>query len=106
MKGKKFDARCFKIKNVIQHLTKVTCKKISDADYACKCDKVIKEKKICSMHDGCYSASVLQYVNNKKEIEIKNAAAKLEWRAVGRIECLLKVMSGKNKADAKQLEKC
>jgi len=42
------------------------------------------------MHDGCYSASVLQYVNNKKEIEIKNAAAK----------------SGKDKADAKQLEKC
>lgn len=106
LKGKKFDARCFKINNVIQHLTKVTCKKISDADYACKCDKVIKEKKICGMHDGCYSASVLQYVNNKKEIEIKNAAAKLEWRAVGRIECLLKVMSGKNKADAKQLEKC
>jgi len=25
----------------------------------------------------------------------KNAAAKLEWRAIGRIECLLKVMSGK-----------
>jgi len=25
---------------------------------------------------------------------------------VGRIECLLKVMSGKDKADAKQLEKC
>lgn len=106
MKGKKFDARCFKINNVIQHLTRVTCKKIKDADYACKCDKVIKEKKICSMHDGCYSASVLQYVNNKKEIKIKNAAAKLEWRAVGRIECLLKVMSGKNKADEKQLDKC
>jgi len=106
MKGKKFDARCFKINNVIRHLTKVTCKKISDADYGCKCEKVIKEKKICGIHDGCYSASVLQYVNNKKEIEIKNAAAKLEWRAVGRIECLLKVMSGKDKADAKQLEKC
>jgi len=106
LKGKKIDKRCFKIKHVIRHLTKVTCKKIKDADYGCTCEKVIQENKICSMHDGCYSASVLQYVNNKKDIEIKNAAAKLEWRAVGRIECLLKVMSGKNKADAKQLEKC
>merc|ERR550532_3169796 len=42
----------------------------------------------------------------KKKLRRKNAAAKLEWRAVGRIECLLKVMGGKDKADAKQLEKC
>merc|ERR1719499_831778 len=49
----------------------------------------------------------LQHIKTtKKEIQKKNAAAKLEWRAVGRIECLLKVMSGKNKADKKQLDKC
>merc|ERR1719499_1353953 len=49
----------------------------------------------------------LQHKRTMKErLGKKNAAAKLEWRAVGRIECLLKVMSGKNKADKKQLEKC
>jgi len=68
--------------------------------------KLSMRKKICSMFDGCYKASVVAYKANEKEIRKKNAAAKLEWRAVGRIECLLKVMSGKNKADAKQLDKC
>lgn len=104
--AKVLDKGCNAIKHYARHLIEHTCKKISVANYGCQCEKVIKEKKICGMYDGCYSASVLQYKNNKKEIEIKNAAAKLEWRAVGRIECLLKVMSGKNKADAKQLEKC
>jgi len=104
--GAALDKGCNAIKHYARHLVEFTCKKISVANYGCKCEKVLKEKKICGMFDGCYSASVLQYKNNKKEIEIKNAAAKLEWRAVGRIECLLKVMSGKNKADAKQLEKC
>merc|ERR1712008_620482 len=45
--------------------------------------------------------------NNEKEIKKKNAAAKLEWRAIGRIECLLKVMGGKgSKKSSKQLMKC
>jgi len=104
--GKALDKGCNAIKHYARQLVEVTCQKIKDDNYACTCDKVIHEKKICSMFDGCYKASVAAYKSNEKEIRKKNAAAKLEWRAVGRIECLLKVMSGKNKADEKQLEKC
>jgi len=104
--GKALSKGCNAIKHYARHLVEHTCKKIQVANYGCTCEKVIKEKKVCSLYDGCYAATVLQYKGNKKEIEKKNAAAKLEWRAVGRIECLLKVMGGKDKADAKQLEKC
>merc|ERR1719273_2064323 len=104
--GKALDKGCDAIKHYARQLVEVTCEKIRVDNYACQCEKVIKENKMCNIFDGCYAASVLQYKGNEKEIKKKNAAAKLEWRAVGRIECLLKVMSGKNKADAKQLEKC
>jgi len=104
--GKALDKGCNAIKHYARQLVEVTCEKIRVDNYACQCEKVIKENKMCNIFDGCYAASVLSYKNNEKEIKKKNAAAKLEWRAVGRIECLLKVMSGKNKADAKQLEKC
>jgi len=104
--GKALDKGCNAIKHYARRLVEVTCQKIKDDNYQCTCDKVIHEKKICSMFDGCYAASVAAYKSNAKEIRKKNAAAKLEWRAVGRIECLIKVMSGKDKADEKQLEKC
>merc|ERR1712008_637621 len=67
----------------------------------------IKEKKICNIFNGCYAASVRAKKNNEKEIKKKNAAAKLEWRAIGRIECLLKMLGGKgSKKSSKQLMKC
>jgi len=104
--GKALDKGCNAIKHYARQLVEVTCEKVKVEAYGCKCEKVIKEKKVCSAFDGCYSASVKNYENNKKEIEQKNEAAKLEWRAVGRVECLVKVMGGKEKADAKQLEAC
>merc|ERR1712048_779027 len=104
--GKKLKKGCDLIKHYQRRLKTVTCNRIKVANYNCKCTKVIKEKKICNIFNGCYSASVRAKKNNEKEIKKKNAADKLEWRAVGRIECLLKVMGGKDKADAKQLEKC
>jgi len=104
--GKALDKGCNAIKHYARRLVEVTCQKIKDDNYACVCNKVIHEKKICSMFDGCYKASVAAYKSNEKEIKKKNAAAKLEWRAVGRIECLIKVVGGKDKADAKQLDKC
>jgi len=104
--GKKLKKGCDEIRHYQRELKVVTCEKLKAALYGCSCGKVVKERKICKMFDGCYSASVTAYKNNEKEIRKKNAAAKLEWRAVGRIECLLKVMSGKNKADKKQLDKC
>lgn len=56
---------------------------------------------------GCYYAARRALLTNRKSIRKKNAAAKLEWRAVGRIECLLKIMGNKKgKPDAKQLNKC
>jgi len=104
--GAALDKGCNAIKHYARQLVEVTCEKVRVDNYACQCEKVIKENKMCKKFDGCYDASVLAYKNNKLEIEKKNAAAKLEWRAVGRIECLLKVMSGKDAADEKQLVAC
>jgi len=103
--GKALKKGCDAIEHYGRQLVEVTCEKVKVKNYACKCDQVIKEKKVCSSFDGCYAASVANYKKNRDIIEQKNAAAKLEWRAVGRIECLVKVM-GAGKADAKQLEKC
>jgi len=104
--GKKLKKGCDEIRYYQRQLKEHTCKRLKDALYGCSCGKVIKEKKACTMFDQCYAAAVTNKKNNEKVIKKKNAAAKLEWRAVGRIECLIKVMSGKKKADAKQLEKC
>jgi len=105
--GKKLKKGCDLIKHYQRRLKVVVCNRIKVANYNCKCTKVIKEKKICNIFNGCYAAAVRAKVNNEKEIKKKNAAAKLEWRAIGRIECLLKVMSGKgSKKTSKQLMKC
>lgn len=105
--GKKLKKGCDLIKHYQRRLKTVTCNRIKVANYNCKCTKVIKEKKICNIFKGCYSASVRAKKNNEKEIKKKNAAAKLEWRAIGRIECLLKVMGGKgSKKSSKELMKC
>jgi len=105
--GKKLKKGCDLIKHYQRRLKTVTCNKIKVANYNCKCTKVIKEKKICNIFKGCYAAAVRAAKNNEKEIKKKNAAAKLEWRAIGRIECLLKVMGGKgSKKSSKELMKC
>jgi len=104
--GKKLKKGCDEIKHYQRVLKEKTCQELKDAAYGCSCGKVVKEKKVCTTFDQCYAAAVTSKENNEKEIKKKNAAAKLEWRAVGRIECLIKVMSGKKKADAKQLEAC
>jgi len=104
--GKKLKKGCDVIKHYQRKLKQQTCEDLKARVYACSCGKVVKEQKICKMFSGCYSASVRAAKNNEKEIRKKNAAAKLEWRAVGRIECLLKVMGGKKGANANQLNKC
>jgi len=105
--GKKLKKGCDLIKHYQRRLKTVTCNRIKVANYNCKCTKVIKEKKICNIFKGCYTAAVRAAKNNEKEIKKKNAAAKLEWRAIGRIECLLKVMGGKgSKKSSKELMKC
>lgn len=104
--AKALDDGCNAIKHYARQLVEVTCEKIEVEDYMCKCDKVIHETKVCDAYKGCYAASVKAYDNNKIEIEKKNEAAKLEWRAVGRVECLVKVMGAGEKADEKQLTAC
>merc|ERR1712045_893343 len=52
---------CDVIKHVARHLVEVTCEKVKNENYACECEKVIQEKKICNMFDGCYAASVKNY---------------------------------------------
>jgi len=103
--SKKFKENCDVIKHLARNLKKVKCTKVNNENYACQCGKVIKEKKICSIYKGCYKASNTNHINDEREIKKKNAAAKLEWRAVGRIECLLKVL-GEKKPDPKKLEAC
>mmetsp|Transcript_56497 Transcript_56497/g.112317 ORF Transcript_56497/g.112317 Transcript_56497/m.112317 type:complete len:382 (-) Transcript_56497:46-1191(-) len=104
---KKLDKKCNFIKHYARKLEMKTCKNIKAANYACSCGKYAKEVKICSSMKGCYDAARRALITNRKAIRKKNVAAKLEWRAVGRIECLLKVMGKKKgKPDAKQLNKC
>jgi len=104
---KKLYKKCNFIKHYARRLEMKTCTDIKTAYYTCNCGKYIKEQKICSGMKGCYTAAVRILKKNKPIIFKKNAAAKLEWRAVGRIECLLKVMGDKKgKADAKKLKKC
>jgi len=103
--GKKLNKQCDVIRHVARNLMKVKCAKVKNEDYVCQCDKVIKENKICGIYDGCYKATNANHKNDEKEIKKKNAAAKLEWRAVGRIECLLKVL-GDKKPDPKKLQAC
>jgi len=104
--GKAIKKGCDAIQHVVDQVVRVTCEKMKVKEYGCKCDKVIKEEKVCKAFDGCYVASVNNYKKDSEIIEKKNAAAKLEWRAVGRVECLVKVMADKKGADAKQLDKC
>lgn len=62
---------------------------------------------MCAIFEGCYESAKAAYIVTKKETRKKNAAAKLEWRAVGRIECLVQVMGGKTKRpDAAKLNRC
>jgi len=99
--AKKLKKGCDEIKHYQRVLKEKTCQELKDAAYGCSCGKVVKEKKVCTTFDQCYAAAVTSKENNEKEIKKKNAAAKLEWRAVGRIECLIKVMSGKKKGRCK-----
>jgi len=103
--GKNLNKKCDVIKHVARNLVEVTCTKVKNENYACQCLKAIKENKICGIYDGCYKATNTKHKNDEKEIIKKNAAAKLEWRAVGRIDCLLKVL-GDKKPDPKKLEAC
>jgi len=104
---KKLDSKC----NLVEHYTRRmkirTCRELVTANYACSCDKVIREKEMCVSFEGCYESAKTTYIATKKETRKKNAAAKLEWRAVGRIECLVQVMGGKTKRpDAAKLNRC
>jgi len=103
---KKIDQNCDLIQHYVDEVVRYKCDKLGEQDKACTCDKAHLEKTVCSAFDGCYLATVENYKKNSVIIEKKNEAAKLEWRAVGRVECLVKVMSGKQAADAKQLDKC
>jgi len=102
----KIDKNCDLIQHYADEVVRYKCGKKKAKDLACTCDKAAKEQKVCKSLDGCYLATVNNYKKNSVIIEKKNEAAKLEWRAVGRVECLVKVMSGKKAADAKQLDKC
>merc|ERR1711884_18609 len=61
--GKKLKKGCDLIKHYQRRLKTVTCNRIKVANYNCKCTKVIKEKKICNIFNGCYAAAVRAKVN-------------------------------------------
>merc|ERR1711953_158872 len=50
--GKKLKKGCDTIKHYHRKIVVVVCAKVKNRNYACKCEKVIKEKKVCSMYDG------------------------------------------------------
>merc|ERR1719433_225199 len=109
VKGKaELDEKCNLIKHYTRRLKTRTCRELVTANYECTCDKVIREKTMCSIYDGCYAAAKTAMLTAKAEIVKKNAAAKLEWRAVYRIKCLMKVLKPGQNVDAneRQLNNC
>merc|ERR550534_369994 len=64
--GKKLKKSCNVLKHYHRKIVTKVCAKIKNKDYACKCQKVITEKKVCSMYDGCYTASVKSFKNQEQ----------------------------------------
>jgi len=58
--------KCDVIKHVARKLVEVTCTKVKNENYACQCEKVIKENKICGIYDGCYKAANTNHINDEK----------------------------------------
>jgi len=97
---------CEEIKHYQRKLKEKTCQQLKDALYGCSCGSVVKEKKACKTFDQCYAAAVTNKKSNEKEIKKKMLLPSSSGVQLVVLNASIKVMSGKKKADAKQLEKC
>merc|ERR1712210_66349 len=70
------DKECNLVKHFTKRMKTRTCRELVTANYACSCDKVIREKEMCAIFEGCYEAAKAAYIITKKETRKKNAAAK------------------------------
>merc|ERR1712032_1434443 len=77
---KKLDSKC----NLVEHYTRRmkirTCRELVTANYACSCDKVIREKEMCVSFEGCYESAKTTYIATKKETRKK--MPRLSWSGV------------------------
>jgi len=114
------------LKNATKKFAKVvTTKKLDDAKYLAmrkkcdliayrmngrKCAAVLKLKNSCSFYEACWKAAKKVYDEDVARIKVEEANMKIQWRALVRIQCYLKVLNTKNDKDQKkeksELDKC
>jgi len=83
------------------------CKTIAKQMDHTKCSAVTTLKASCTRHTACWKAALEAYARLEKVVKEEERSMKIEWRALGRIKCFLRVLENKkNKKKKMTLEKC
>lgn len=94
----KYDAMVKKCKKIAYIMNNYKCKAVKDLDAS------------CSFYEACWKRAKKTYDKDRTIIEKQEKEMKIEWRALTRIQCYLKVLDIKNDKDNKkekaQLDKC
>jgi len=77
------------------------CKKIAYLMNSRKCESVTKLTTGCKGYGQCWKIALKNYKENAKLIRIQEKNMKIQWRALKRIQCYLKVIDDKPAKDAK-----
>jgi len=83
------------------------CKMIALQMDTTKCAAVVTLKNACQRHSTCWEIAKEAYERLKKAVQEEERSMKIEWRALGRIQCFLGVLDAKKNQKKKMtLEKC
>lgn len=86
------------------------CKKIAFLMNQDKCKVVETLSTSCSFYEACWTRAKKNYDRDRANILVQEREMKIEWRALTRIQCYLKVLNIKNDKDQKkekaQLDAC
>jgi len=99
-----------RLSNAMYLAMKKKCELIAYRMNKKKCDATGKFLGACAFYEACWKRAKKTYDADKKRIKIEEANVKVEWRALVRIQCYLKVLDIKNdknkKKEQAQLKKC
>jgi len=96
----------FKLSNAKYEAMKKKCKKIAYIMNQYKCRAVTNLDTSCTGYEACWKRALRVYLKNKAAIEKEEKDMKVQWRALHRIQCFLKVTNKNDKNDKKQLQTC
>merc|ERR1712037_982009 len=89
----KYDAMVKKCKKIAYVMNRYKCKAVKDLDAS------------CSFYEACWKRAKKTYDKDRTLIEKQEKEMKIEWRALTRIQCYLKVLDIKNDKDNKKEKK-